>query len=187
MSDQSASAQPAEKDYAFTVALTVYSALKQLSKGKSVAKRQEKTVKTKQLAFSLNEGNYIEFLESILEKHGQTQFKVSRKQFFSFKFTMPKMKKYMPKVFSVAVKPSQFFSQHTASEAMDVDNESDYKEMVQKIRDGVSDPGTMPTKISVDMKQVEKLPSNQLNSKDEELSVSDDNQVFFFYHSLNNF
>ena len=59
-----------ERDYAFTVALTVYSGLKQSSKGKgTTTKQQEKSVKTKELHFSLNNNNYIEFLESILEKH----------------------------------------------------------------------------------------------------------------------
>ena len=82
------------RQYAFTVALTVYAALKQSAKGKSTAKRQEKSVKTKELLFPLNEDNYVKFLESVLEKHGQTQYKVSKKQWFSFKFTMAKMKGY---------------------------------------------------------------------------------------------
>ncbi|KAG6370349.1 hypothetical protein JVT61DRAFT_12157 [Boletus reticuloceps] len=139
MSDEST-----EKQYAFTVALTVYSMLKQSSKGKSTAKKQEKSVKTKELLFPLNEDNYIEFLESILEKHGQTQFKVSKKHRFSFKFTMAKTKS------------------QRITEAMDVNNKPDYKEM-----------------IFVDMKDVEKIPSHQVNARsgDEESSISDDNQL----------
>ena len=91
----SESDQPAERQYAFTVALTVYSALKQSSKSKSTTtKRQEKSIKTKELFFPLNKDNYIEFLGSILEKHGQTQYRVSSKQRFLFKFTMPKTKRY---------------------------------------------------------------------------------------------
>ena len=55
------------------IALTVYSLLKQPSKGgKTVSKQLEKYVKTKQQLFSLDEADYIEFLESILEKHGKT-------------------------------------------------------------------------------------------------------------------
>jgi len=41
-----------------------------------------------------------------------------------------------------------------SSDGMDIDNESDYKEMVQKIRKH----GVSTTKIFVDMKDVEKLP-----------------------------
>ena len=91
-----------ERDYAFTVALTVYSGLKQSSKGKgTTTKQQEKSVKTKELHFSLNNNNYIEFLESILEKHSQTQYKVSHKQQFLFKYAMPKIKKYDNSSFSL--------------------------------------------------------------------------------------
>ncbi|KIK73909.1 hypothetical protein PAXRUDRAFT_150104 [Paxillus rubicundulus Ve08.2h10] len=61
---------------------------------KSTTKQQEKSLKTKELLFPLNKDNYIEFLENILKKHGQTQYKVSSKQQFSFKFTLPKTKRY---------------------------------------------------------------------------------------------
>ncbi|KAF8545605.1 hypothetical protein OG21DRAFT_1492165 [Imleria badia] len=145
MSDQpTMSNEP--RDYAFTVALTVYSALKQSSssKGKTTAaKQQEKSVKTKELVFPLGEENYVDFLESILEKHGQTQYKVSHKQSFPFKFTMPKIK-------------------NQRAEAMDVDNVSDYKEM-----------------IAIDMKHVEKLLLHQVHGRagDDELSGSDNDQT----------
>lgn len=58
---------------------------------------------------------------------------------------------------------------------MDVNNELDYKEMVQKIHNTVGD-STVAMKISVDMKHVEKLPSNA-HSGDEESSASDEDQV----------
>ena len=61
---------PAEKNYAFMVILTVYSALKQPSKGKSTVKKQKKSMKMKELLFQLNEVNYIEFLESICYSMG---------------------------------------------------------------------------------------------------------------------
>lgn len=94
--------EPTEKNYAFTVALTVYSALKQSSKGKSTVKKQEKSVKTKELLFQLNEDNYVEFLESILEKHGRTQYKVSNKHRFSFKFTKTKRYACVQLLFTIA-------------------------------------------------------------------------------------
>ena len=84
----------ANRQYAFAITLTVYSPLKQPSKGgKTVSKQLEKSVKMKQLLFSLDEANYIEFLESVLKKHGKTQYKVSSKQWFSFKYITPKMKR----------------------------------------------------------------------------------------------
>ena len=95
-------AHSAERQYAFAVALTIYSALKQTPKGRTTAKRQEKSVKTKELHFPLDENNYIEFLESILEKHGKTQYKVSSMQWFSFKYIVPKIKRYDPPIFPVA-------------------------------------------------------------------------------------
>ena len=89
-----------ERDYAFTVALTVYFGLKQSSKGKgTTTKWQEKSVKTEELHFSLNDDNYIEFLESILEKHSQTQYKVSHKQQFSFRYTMPRKRSMITLIF----------------------------------------------------------------------------------------
>lgn len=72
-----------------------------------------------------------------------------------------------------------FFSQR-AAEAMDVDNELDYKEMVRKICD--ASDSTLATKIFVNMKHVEKLPLHQVNAQsgDEDSSVSDDIQVFHY-------
>ena len=91
-----ASTQPLEiQHYPFAVALTVYSKLKQLtSKGRASTKREEKSVKTKELLFALKENNYLEFLEGILEKHEKRQYKVSSKQCFSFKFIAPKAKRF---------------------------------------------------------------------------------------------
>ena len=62
---------------------------------------------------------------------------------------------------------------------MDVDNKSDYKEMVRNIHNTVSDP-SLATKISIDMKHIEKLSLHQMNghSRDKESSVLDNDQVF---------
>jgi hypothetical protein len=58
---------------------------------------------------------------------------------------------------------------------MDVDNETDYKEMVKKIRQ--SNPSS--TKILVDMKDVKKLPALGGNAEDDdnETTDGDDNKV----------
>ncbi|KAH7888290.1 hypothetical protein F5I97DRAFT_1827777 [Phlebopus sp. FC_14] len=91
-----------ERQYAFAIALTVYSLLKPPFKGKAII--------------------------SILEKHGKAQYK-------------------------------------HVSEAMDVYNESNYKEIMQKILHAPDDPGT--TKIFGNMKHVEKLPFYQPSSNSE--------------------
>ncbi|KAG6379015.1 hypothetical protein JVT61DRAFT_11437 [Boletus reticuloceps] len=116
--------------YIFAVSLTIY------AKGKSAAPKEGKTVKVKELQFSIDDTNYLNFLQSILDKHGQDQYQVSAKKQFTFKYMPPKEKK-------------------RASDTMDVDNKADYKEMVKKIQQ--SKPSS--TKILVDMKDIEKLPA----------------------------
>jgi len=54
--------------------------------------KEEKLVKVKELPFAINEGNYINFLTSLLEKHGQEQYKVLEKCCFPFKYVLPKSK-----------------------------------------------------------------------------------------------
>ncbi|KAI6041844.1 hypothetical protein EDC04DRAFT_2892540 [Pisolithus marmoratus] len=138
-----------EKQYAFTIALTVYSSLKKNMKGKASALKDVKPVKTKELFFPLQDDNYLLFLQSILEKHGQDQYKVSVHKCYPFKFVPPKVKG------------------QCVSDAVDVDNEIDYKEMVEKLCH--NDSST--TKILIDMKQVERLPLSE--SGDETSGASD--------------
>ena len=77
------------------MALTVYLTIKQSSKAEvTTAKQQEKSIKTKKLLFPLDETNYIHFLESMLEKHGKAQYKVSSKQWYSFKYIILKTKRF---------------------------------------------------------------------------------------------
>ncbi|KAN0097883.1 hypothetical protein V8E55_002329 [Tylopilus felleus] len=137
---------PQERQHAFAVTLTVYSTPKQSKGGKTT--KQEKSLKTKELFFTLKESNYIKFLLGILEKHGKTQYEITNKQCFPFKFVMPKAKG------------------QCIGDAMDVNNESDYKAMVQKILNTTVDPGMI--KIFVDMKHVKKLSQVDGESGDEE-------------------
>jgi hypothetical protein len=62
------SEEPEERS--FSVTLTVYSTVKKKTKGKSstAATKEEKSLKRKELLFAVNDGNYLEFLQSILEK-----------------------------------------------------------------------------------------------------------------------
>ncbi|KAF8548493.1 hypothetical protein OG21DRAFT_1526458 [Imleria badia] len=106
--------QDEEKVHTFNVSLTVYTLLKKAAyRGtrKVATVKEEKLVKVKELPFAINEDNYIDFLTSLLEKHGQEQYKVSEKCCFPFKYVLPKSKN------------------QRSSDGMDIDNESDYKEM----------------------------------------------------------
>ncbi|KAI6019129.1 hypothetical protein EDC04DRAFT_2901868 [Pisolithus marmoratus] len=142
-----------EKQFSFAVSLTVYSNLKKKTKGKASAAKEVKSVKTKELLFLLRDNNYLGFLQSLLEKHRQDQYMVSDRRWYPFKFMPPKAK-----------------GQHV-SDAMDVNNKADYQDMVRKIH------GTNPsiTKIFIDMKRVEKLPSNKSSNEASEASGDDDN------------
>ena len=80
--------------YTFAIALTVYSFIKKkTAKGKAAAPKEEKAVKVKELQFSINNMNYLDFLQSILNKHGQDKYKLSAKMQFTFKYIPPKVKR----------------------------------------------------------------------------------------------
>ncbi|KAI6126581.1 hypothetical protein F5141DRAFT_1209871 [Pisolithus sp. B1] len=115
-----------EKQYAFTVAFMVYSSLKSMMKGKTSVPKEVKSIKIKELSFPLKVNNYLDFLQGILNKHGQDHYKVSERKWYSFN-------------------------------AMDVDNEANYQEMVGK----VSSIHPSTTKIFFNMKQVRKLPLSE--------------------------
>ncbi|KAI6033484.1 hypothetical protein BKA83DRAFT_4120971 [Pisolithus microcarpus] len=100
----------------FSVSLTVYTKVKKTTQGKATSK-EEKSTKTKELLFAINDSNYLEFLRSILHKHGLKNYEVTEKKHFPLKYIPPKAK-----------------GQRT-SDAIDVDNLSDYGEMVKKIYD----------------------------------------------------
>ncbi|KIK20243.1 hypothetical protein PISMIDRAFT_13136 [Pisolithus microcarpus 441] len=89
----------------------------------------------KELLFVPDDSNYLEFLHSILHKHGLTNYQVTEKKHFPLKYIPPK------------VKGQQI------SNAIDVDNQNNYREMVKK----VSDKAVPVVKVFVNMQQVEKL------------------------------
>ncbi|KIO01833.1 hypothetical protein M404DRAFT_149000, partial [Pisolithus tinctorius Marx 270] len=115
----------------FTISLSVYGPKKK-EKGKTTPKA---TMKTKELTFAVNNTNYLDILQHVLDKHGQGQYRVSSSKHFPFKLVPPKVQ-------SQAI-----------SNAINVDNEVDYKDMVKRICS--IHPG--PMKIYVNMKHVEKL------------------------------
>ena len=89
------SEEPEERS--FSVTLTVYSTVKKKVRGKlsTAATKEEKSLKRKELLFAVNHGNYLEFLQRILEKHGQGQYIVSERKHFPFKFVDPQAKGYV--------------------------------------------------------------------------------------------
>ena len=87
---------PSDSDtvYTFTVSLTVYSLIKKKTpKGKAATSKEEKSVKVKELQFSIDNTNYLDFLQSILNKHGQDQYMLLVKKQFSFKYIPLKVKR----------------------------------------------------------------------------------------------
>ncbi|KAI9464257.1 hypothetical protein HD554DRAFT_2316030, partial [Boletus coccyginus] len=143
------SSTPSDSDMAhtFTISLTVYSLIKKkTAKGKAAAPKEAKAVKVKELQFLVDDTNYLNFLQSILDKHGQDQYRLSAKKQFAFKYIPLKTKG------------------QRASDAMDVNNEADYKEMVKKIQQ--DNPSS--TRILVDMKDIEKLPALGANADNDD-------------------
>ncbi|KAI9573363.1 hypothetical protein HD554DRAFT_2035200 [Boletus coccyginus] len=109
---------PSDSDmaYTFAISLTIYSLIKKkTAKGKVATPKEAKAIKVKKLQFLVNNTNYLDFPQSILDKHGQDQYRLLAKKQFTFKYISPKAKG------------------QCASDTMDVDNEADYKEMVKKI------------------------------------------------------
>ncbi|KAF9235503.1 hypothetical protein BU15DRAFT_64766 [Melanogaster broomeanus] len=67
-----------------TISLTVYSITKKTVKNKSTTK-EGKSIKTKELSFTISETNYINFLHAALAKHNQGQFKITEAKRYTFK------------------------------------------------------------------------------------------------------
>ena len=92
-----ASPAPSDSDttaYTFAVSLIVYSLIKKkTAKGKAAASKEEKAIKVKELQFFINDTNYLDFLQSVLNKHGQDQYVLSAKKQFTFKYIPPKAKR----------------------------------------------------------------------------------------------
>ncbi|KIK78011.1 hypothetical protein PAXRUDRAFT_165135 [Paxillus rubicundulus Ve08.2h10] len=146
------SSKSTPNDVVFTIALTVYSTIQKTTKNKTTAK-EEKAMKTKELAFAvdgLDSTNYLNFLHAALCKHNQDIFKITQAKCYPFKYIIGAKQK--------------------VSNAMEVDNSGNYKEMVKKIDD--EKPTTV--KIFIDMKVVEKLPHKTNIADEDEADTSGD-------------
>ena len=135
----------------FSISLTVYSKIKKTSvKGKTTSK-EEKSTKMKELLFAPNNSNYVEFLQAILLKHGLEIYEVTEKKHFPLKYIPPKAKAY---IFHDGGNGTNFSIRQRVTDAIDVDNVSDYKEMVKKITN--EKPSIV--KVFVDTRHINKLP-----------------------------
>ena len=90
----SPSPTPTETFHTFAVSLYVYEVTKpkKTAKGKTEVSKEEKKKEIKELKISLNNSNYLPFLQSLLKKHRQDQYKLSEKKQFAFKYALPKAK-----------------------------------------------------------------------------------------------
>ncbi|KIJ65756.1 hypothetical protein HYDPIDRAFT_26992 [Hydnomerulius pinastri MD-312] len=123
-----------------------------LKKASGKAKpKEEKSTKMKELVFALMDENYLDFLCQLLVKHAQDKYKVTEMKQFGFKYVPPGVK---------------------TCETMDVDTADDYKEMVKKLRE--VNPASI--KVSIDMKDVNKLSQRKGQENDTE-SASDDEEL----------
>jgi len=82
-----------EAEQAFSISLTVYSKVKKTLRGKSSTK-EEKSTKTKELLFAVKSSNYVNFLQNMLQKHGQEDYEVTVKKHYPFRYTLLKTKGY---------------------------------------------------------------------------------------------
>ncbi|KAG1906555.1 uncharacterized protein F5891DRAFT_1181965 [Suillus fuscotomentosus] len=96
--------------------------------------KEVKSTKVKELVFQISEPNYLEFLTIILAKHDKSQYRVTERKKYGFKYLVGNSRGRI--------------------EAMDVDNKEDYAEMAKKL---ISEE-PQKVKVFVDMKNVEKLP-----------------------------
>ncbi|KAI6043636.1 hypothetical protein EDC04DRAFT_2600087 [Pisolithus marmoratus] len=99
----------------FSIFLTVYSKIRKTSARGKTTLKEEKSTKMKELCFVADNSNYLEFLQSILIKHGLESYEVTEKRHFPLKYIPPKAR-------------GQW-----VSDAIDVNNIADYREMVKKI------------------------------------------------------
>lgn len=153
-----------EVEQVFSISLIVYSKVKKMLRGKSALK-EEKTMKTKELSFAIQSLNYVDFLRSMLQKHGQEDYEVTAKKHYPFRYTLPKTKGYRDQFLFIyhKTRANGEYTRQRVADAIDVDNVADYQEMVTKIAD--SKPPAI-IKILVDMRDVQKLPRAQASSSE---------------------
>ena len=95
--------------------------------GKQPAVKSKCEVHTKELAFTCLSENYVPFMQALLKHVGKTKWKVSDQQRFKFKYPGHSY------VFIYTHVCSQSNYAYSKTDALDVEKESEYKELVSKI------------------------------------------------------
>ncbi|KAL4064220.1 hypothetical protein V8B97DRAFT_1876068 [Scleroderma yunnanense] len=130
----------------FSILLTVCLKGKKIIHGKMTSK-QEKSTKMKELLFTLDNTNHLEFLHGIL-KHGLQNYEVTYRRHFPLKYIPPKLKGYLFISLSCLCEcQTNSPCKQWTSDMIDVDNLNNYRDMVKKI----SDDNPPVVKILVDM------------------------------------
>ncbi|KAG2361169.1 hypothetical protein BDR07DRAFT_1610358 [Suillus spraguei] len=111
----------------FIVHLDTYTKTTTETNGKAKSK-EVKSTKVKELVFQISEPNYLEFLTIILAKHDKSQYRVTERKKYGFKYLVGNSRGQVIFVSSMGLGliSAVFYSR---VEAMDVDNQEDYAEM----------------------------------------------------------
>ncbi|KAF7975445.1 hypothetical protein HWV62_9585 [Athelia sp. TMB] len=152
MSEGSQTPEPETLNTKLVIQLTLYKTKD--ATGKSKKKTEEKEVKTKELAFTLTNDNYLAFLSAVLAKLSlDTQYKVTDKKRFGFKYLYPVSK--------------------VARDAVDVETEEDYVDMFSALCDHTPEK----IKILVDMKQIRRsCARSRVGASDDEDEADGDEE-----------
>jgi len=123
--------------------LIVYSTTKD-SKNKV---KETKIPKVKELDFALSHDGYVDFLETILSKHSQDRFKVTKRRPYPFKYLYPPSKVY---VMCHSLINAQYWHNSRVANAIDVEAKKDWYDMYNDISSNLP----KKVKILIDLKAV---------------------------------
>jgi len=127
---------------------TIVSSLAVYTKGSGKKAKEVKTVKVKEFDFTISDDNYLDFLRELLQSQSQDKYQVAAKKRYGFKYLYPPSKAYV----IVAITCTGTNGNYRLHNAVDVDNEKDYKRMVTN----VLEQQPKKIKILVDMKDVQR-------------------------------
>jgi hypothetical protein len=128
---------------------TFISSLAVYTKGSGKKAKETKSIKVKEFDFSVSEDNYLDFLREFLKSQSQDKYQVAVKKRYGFKYLYPPSKVYVTNYIIVLMVIAE--NGYRLHNAVDVDNEKDYKRMVIN----VLEQQPKKIKIIVDMKDVQ--------------------------------
>ena len=117
----------------FSVQLIFHTKVSALTAAGKLTQKTKKDVKSKELSFACSDTNYTGFLCAILDKHNKIKYTVLTQHHFPFKYYHTGWKW----VWHVDCIPTQFWSEaiNSKGDALDVDQELEYVEMVTKVHE----------------------------------------------------